>query len=76
MSESQFHLHFDEGYYDEEPRLCTRVKEVPFGPAGNLGLLVSVYPPCSRTRYTAEADVHYLLLDTYFEGQTFSPVPK
>lgn len=77
MTDSQFYLYFDEGYYEEEPRLCTRVREVLFGTKGSLGLLVGIDPPCSGTRYIPSgADIHYLLLDRYFVGQSFSPVPR
>lgn len=76
MADSQFYLYFDEGYYDEEPRLCTRVKEVSLGPKENLALWVNIDPPCSGTRYTSDTDLCYLLLETYFVGQSFSPVTK
>ena len=76
-TDSQFDLYFLEGFHDEKPRRCTRIKEVLFGVRGTSGLLVSVSPPCSGKLYEIDdREVHLLLLSAYFAGQTFCPEQK
>jgi hypothetical protein len=73
----QFYLYFNEGLHDEEPRCCTRIKEVLFGAGGKTGLLVEISPPCSGKLYgPTDGEIHFLLLSELFAGQTFSPVAK
>lgn len=75
-SESDFYLYFNEGFHDEEPRLCTRIKVVSFGAASKIGaLIVRVYPPCSgELDELEEPEINLLLLSPLFAGQSFFPV--
>jgi hypothetical protein len=76
-TDSQFDLYFEEGFHEEEPRRCTRIKEVLFGARGNIGLLVAFSPPCSGKLYEIDdREIHLLLLSAYFAGQKFCPVQK
>ena len=73
----QFDLHFEEGFHEEKPRRCTRIKEVLFGDKGNIALLVNISPPCSGKLYEIDdREIHLLLLSAYFAGQTFCPEQK
>jgi hypothetical protein len=76
-TDSQFYLYFNEGFHDEEPRCCTRIKEISFATGSKIGLLVGIYPPCSGRLYgPTDGEIHFLLLSALFAGQTFSPVEK
>jgi len=77
MQETEFYLHFIEGYHEEEPRRCSQAREIAFGDYGEYGLLVHVDPPCSGMWYrNSEFDMHYLLVSAMFEGQSISPIQK
>lgn len=76
-TDTQFYLYFNEGFHDEEPRCCIRIKEISFGAGGKNGLLVGISPPCSGRLYgPTDGEIHFLLLSALFAGQTFSPVEK
>ena len=53
MIDSEFYLHFTEGFEHEDPRFCVSQGKVELGNSGDFGLLVSVSPPLSGSRYTS-----------------------
>jgi len=75
-SESNFDLYFNEGFHQEMPRQCTRIRGVIFGSASKLtALLVRIDPPCSGELYGLnELNIDSLVLSALFEGQSFFPV--
>lgn len=78
MNDSEFHLYFNEGFYQEEPRRCTRIKKVSFGSGSKLeALLVRIQPPFPGERYGVKVEeIGALLLSPLFAGRSFFPVQK
>jgi len=77
-ADSDFYLYFNEGFHEEGPRLCTRIKRISFGSASKIAaLLVRINPPCSGALYGAkDREIDSLLLSALFSGQSFFPVEK
>ena len=76
MNDAEFYLKFTEGFHDEEPRHCWRIKELGFGVPAD-GLLVKVEPPCSGRRYgLSDSDIHFLLVSPKYQGDSLFPVSE
>jgi hypothetical protein len=78
QTDSEFYLYFNEGFHEEQPRHCTRIKRVSFGSSSEItGLLVRVTPPCAGKQYGVEHEqVDSLLISPLFAGQSLFPVEK
>jgi len=76
--DSEFDLHFNEGFHQEMPRRCKRIRVVSFGSASKIAaLLVRIDPPCSGELYGLnQRSIDSLVLSALFEGQSFFPVSK
>jgi len=71
MIDSAFYLHFTEGFEDEKPRFCVSKGRVELGDSGEFGLLVSVSPPLSASRYAScDPQIDLLVLIARM-GRTF-----
>ena len=71
MIDSAFYLHFTEGFEDEKPRFCVSKGRVALSNSGEFGLLVSVSPPLSGSRYTSYDPKIDLLVLSARMGRTF-----
>ncbi len=78
QTDSEFHLYFDEGFHQELPRRCTRVKRLSFGATSKIAaLLVRIDPPCSGELYgVKDREIDSLVLSALFAGQSFFPIEK
>jgi hypothetical protein len=76
MSDPDFNLRFVEGFHEEEPRRCWRVKRMPIG-AHNDGLLVSVQPSFSGRLYgLSHVDIPFLLVSPKYQEDSLFPVSQ
>ncbi|MGA8740849.1 MAG: hypothetical protein WB561_06655 [Terracidiphilus sp.] len=71
MIDSEFYLHFTEGFEHEDPRFCVSQGKVELGNSGEFGLLVSVSPPLSGSRYTSYDQRIDLIVVSAMLGRTF-----
>jgi hypothetical protein len=75
MNHPEFHLRFIEGFHDEEPRRCWRVKQVAIGTNTEL-LLVSVDPPYSCRDYGFDADARLIIIGPKYKEGSLFPVSE
>ncbi len=76
MNVPEFCLKFIEGFHEEEPRRCWRVKRLSIGVPAD-GLLVRVEPPCSGRNYgLGDSDIHFLLLSPKYQGDSLFPISE
>ena len=74
MNVPEFCLRFIEGFYEEEPRRCWRVKRLSIGVPAD-GLLVRVEPPCSGRNYGLDnSGIHFLLVSPKYQGDSLFPI--
>jgi hypothetical protein len=74
MSTPEFYLRFIEGFHDEEPRSCWRVRQIGIGVPTD-SLLVRVDPMCSGRNYGLDtAEIPLLILSPKYQGGLLFPI--